>query len=137
MFEVGTKVYFERLGQWRGPGTIIGERGLLLDDVPTLSYEATQSTTVIVITRQYFEKQMKKVPKVVRTVLDHALKKIQGYETKDSELTINQFDVDELAVLLVSNLVKGLSDDKKAIYQETITPHINGLIKAIKELKGS
>ena len=24
LFEIGSKVYFERLGQWRGPGTIIG-----------------------------------------------------------------------------------------------------------------
>lgn len=121
-----------------GPGSIFGEKGLIIQHKPSLDYKATETTTVIVITRQDFEKHMKKVPKSVKTVLDHALEKIRNYERKGSEAAIRQFnidDVDDVAVQLVAALVKDLPEEKKAEYKDAITPHINGLIKAIKELK--
>lgn len=129
----GQKIEIEKYG----PGTIFGEKGLLVDYIPSFDFEATETTTVVVITRQDFEKHMKKVPKAIKTVLEHALKKIQDYERKGSEATISDFNVDEIAVQLVNNLIKGLSDEKKDKYQAAITPHINGLIKAINDLKQS
>ncbi|MDH5723683.1 MAG: cyclic nucleotide-binding domain-containing protein [Alphaproteobacteria bacterium] len=129
----GKKIEIEKYG----PGAIFGEKGLVVNYIPTFDYEATQTTTVIVITRQDFEKHMKKVPKAVKTVLDHTLKKIQSYERKGSQSIINEFDIDDIAIQLVNDLIQGLPDDKKEKYQATITPHVNALIKAIKDIKQS
>lgn len=118
-----------------GPGTIIGELGLMLDDPSTLSYETTESTTVVTVTRQDFQKRLTKTDKTVAQILDHVVKKISFYQNLETEKALDASEIDDLTLALVRSLVSGLSDEKKIQYEDAMLPHINGLIKSIKLLK--
>src|SRR5690606_5508372 len=49
-----------------GPGTIIGEVCLALDDPIQMSFEALVDTTVVTITRQDFEKKLTRVDQTIK-----------------------------------------------------------------------
>lgn len=128
-----------------GPGTIIGEMCLMMDDPITINYEALVTTTVVTVTRQDFQKRLARADKTIKTILDHAVKKIEYYEKLELERALKKPEVvfappvdlplDATAVALVENLIKDLSDEKKTSYREAMLPHINGLISGIKSLK--
>ncbi len=118
-----------------GPGTIIGELNLMIDDVSNLSYEATTLSTVVSITRQDFQKRLARADKSISTILEHAVKKIKFYENIETQKALAASEVDDLAVQLVQTLVTNLPIDKKAQYEDAILPHLNGMIKSIKEIK--
>ncbi len=118
-----------------GPGTLIGELCLLIDEPITLSYEAVVTTTVITITRQDFQKRLSKVDKTVRSILDHAAKKIRDYEREETHKAIRRSEIDDTAFALVHALCAGLAEEKKQKYTNAMLPHLNGLIKEIKEIK--
>jgi CRP-like cAMP-binding protein len=52
-----------------GEGTIIGEVCLVIDDPIPMYYEAVESSTVITITRQDFEKKFAKADNVIQSRL--------------------------------------------------------------------
>lgn len=118
-----------------GPGTIIGEVNLLLDEPAKLSYEALTTTTVVTVTRQDFQKRLVRVDKSIQTILDHAVRKLIAYENIEIKKALKNAEVDETAELLVKGLLAGMSVDKKSVYEEALFPHINGMIKDIKRVK--
>lgn len=118
-----------------GPGTIICEMALMIDEICALNYETLCTTTVITITRQDFQKKLSRVDKSIQTVLDHAIKKIQYYENLELNNAIKNAEIDGTALALTRNLTKGMTEDKKAQYEQAILPHINGLLKEIKNIK--
>ncbi len=118
-----------------GPGTIIGEINLMIDEPAKLSYEALTTTTVVTITRQDFQKRLVRTDKSIQTILDHAVKKIVYYENLEIQKALKNAEVDDTAVLLVKGLLSGMSEDKKSVYEEALFPHINNLLKDIKSLK--
>lgn len=118
-----------------GPGTIIGELGLMLDDPSTLSYEALESATVVTVTRQDFQKRLIRADKSITTILEHAVKKIQDSDKKLTERAIERSKMDETALLLVQGLLSGFSDEKKALYEDAVLPHLNAMMKDIKRIK--
>lgn len=128
-----------------GPGTIIGEMCLMIDDPININYEAVVTTTVVTVTRQDFQKRLARADKTIKTILDHAIKKIEHYERLEMERAMKkpetvfapppELPLDATAVALVENLIKDLSDEKKSSYREAMLPHINGLICGIKALK--
>ncbi len=125
------KVEIERLGA----GSIIGERNLAVDEPATISYEAIVSTTVIVITRQEFQKLLSKADKTIETVLSHAIEKIRDYERLSRTKAIKNSQIDDTAHALVQNFISSVPDDKKNQYEEAILPHVNNMITAIKNIK--
>ena len=127
------KIEVERFG----PGTIIGEKCLIIDDTSPLSYETIISTTVVAITRDDFQKRLNKVDKSIKTILDHAIKKIGHYENIETNKAMKRFDMDDMAVALVDDLLSGLSNDKRKEYENAILPHVNSLIKEIKDIKNN
>lgn len=127
----GKKVEVTRFG----PGTIIGETGLMIDEESKLSYEALNACTVITITRQDFQKRLARADKSITTILDHAVKKILYYEDIQTDKALSQSDIDETAIALMNSLLQGVTLDRKLQYEDAILPHVNDLIKAIKELK--
>lgn len=137
----GEVVSYKKKGDHRieiahfGPGTIIGETNLMLDQTATLSYEASGMCTVITISRQDFQKLLARADKSIVTILEHAVNKLRFYENLDIGRAMSELDIDDLALQLVQNLLKDLPLDKKAQYEEAILPHINSLIKSIKEIK--
>ena len=119
-----------------GAGSIIAEMSLLVDDPPVLSYEATTTTTVVVVTRQDFQKTLSRADKTIKTVLDHVIKKLHIYESGEITKALKKPEIDEKTTEVINSLLGGLSEDKKAEYQTALSPHINGLIKEIKKIKG-
>lgn len=116
-------------------GTIIGELNLMIDEPSQLSYEAVQLSTVISITRQDFQKRLARADKSITTILEHTVDKIKYYENIETEKALERSKVDDLATQLIQQLVTGLPIDKKVQFEDAILPHLNAMIKAIKETK--
>lgn len=118
-----------------GPGTIIGELNLMIDEESSLSYEALELSTVVSITRQDFQKRLARADKSITTILEHAVNKIKYYENIETIKALKNSEIDETAYQLVQALVTDLPIDKKVQYEDAILPHLNSMIKAIKETK--
>ncbi len=118
-----------------GPGTIIDEICLLIDEPAKISYRALSSVTVVTITRADFQKRLSKADKSIGTILDHIVHKLTYYANLETELALKRSEIDDTALALVEGLVRGLNEDKKEKYKDAMFPHLNGLIKAIKDLK--
>ncbi len=118
-----------------GPGTIIGELGLMLDDPSALNYEALESSTVVTITRQDFQKRLARADKSITTILEHAVKKIRAFDQEQTAFALETSQMDETATLLVQGLLNGLSDEKKALYEDAIAPHLHAMMKDLKRAK--
>lgn len=127
----GNKVEVARFG----PGTIIGELNLMVDEESQLSYEALELSTVVSITRQDFQKRLARADKSITTILEHAVNKIKYYENIETQKALKNAEIDDTAKQLVEALVTGLPIDKKAQFEDAILPHLNSMIKAIKETK--
>lgn len=119
-----------------GPGTIIGEVCLALDNPIKMSFEAVVDTTVVAITRQDFEKKLSKVDKTVRNIFTEVLKKLYAQDDTAIAAAGERARIDDDALKLVQGLLANLPPDKKFLYEKAILPHLNGLIKEIKNLKG-
>lgn len=121
-----------------GPGAIIGELGLVSDELSLLSYEALTLCTVVTVTRQEFQKRLARTDKNISTIMEHAVNKIKYYESIEIRKALKAAEIDETAYLLMNNLLKGISSyDKKLKYENAILPPLNSLIKAIKGLRKS
>lgn len=118
-----------------GPGSIIGEMGLVADEVSPLSYEAVTLCTVITVTRQEFQKRLARADKNIATIMEHAVNKISHYESADTKKALKAAEIDETAYMLMNTLIKGVPYDRKLEYEDAILPPLNDLIKNIKELK--
>lgn len=118
-----------------GPGQIIGELGLVSDEIAALSYEALELCTVVTVTRQEFQKRLFKADKNIATIMEHVAKKISGYETIETQKALKAAEIDETAFLLMKSLIKNVPHDKSLSYEKAILPPLNSLIKAIKGLK--
>lgn len=127
----GQKVEIARFG----PGTIIGELNLMIDDPSQLSYEATTLSTVVSITRQDFQKRLARADKSITTIMEHAVNKIKYYENIETIKALKASEIDDIAGQLIKQLVTGLPIDKKVQFEDAILPHLNAMIKAIKETK--
>lgn len=129
----GRKVEVERYG----PGTIIGETCLMIDTPISLSYETIESSTVVTITRQDFQKRLTRIDKTVVKILNHAVEKIENYEKEHIDSAIRRSEIEEEANILVQNILKSrqLTVADKEHYEKMILPAVNDMIKAIKKFK--
>lgn len=118
-----------------GVGTIIGEVCLVMDDVIPVNYQALETSTVITITRQDFEKKFTKTDNVIQTILTHLTEKLMMHDGTALEKAMNKPEIDPTAAALVRSLTSKLPEERKAVYSDAILPHVNGLILAIKEMK--
>lgn len=118
-----------------GPGTMIGETCLLLDDPIALSYEATESTTVVTITRQDFQKRLARIDKSVRNILDRAMQKLQDFQREEIEQVLRLYDVDDQTMALTKTMVKSLPKDLQMRYEVELLPHLDGVVRVLKEIR--
>jgi len=118
------------------PGRIIGETCLMVDEPMTMSYEAVVDTTVITVTRQDFQKKISRIDKDIMTILDHVMNKLNYQDLTAIDKAVKRAEIDPDAQKMVDALTSGLGPDKKFQYEKAILRHVNGMIKAIKELKG-
>lgn len=125
------KIEVERFG----PGTIIGELCLMIDEPIALSFEAVMSTTVVTVTRQDFQKKLTKVDKTVVKILTHTVQKLSSYEKVQVEQAIKRSEIDDTAHALVQGILKNLTLDQKTHYEKLLLPPMNALIKALKQFK--
>ena len=118
-----------------GPGTIIGEVCLVMDDPIPVNYQAIESTTVITITRSDFEKKFSKTDNVVQTIVMNLTEKLIMHDSSALEKAMEKPEIDETAHALVKSLTANLQEERKKIYEDALLPHVNGMITAIKEMK--
>lgn len=132
--------YVERDGErievaQHGPGTIIGEVCLALDDPIQMSFEAMVDTTVVTITRQDFERKLNRVDNTIKKIFSQVIKKLHAQDSTAISEAGEKAKLDDDAVKIVQALLANLPPDKKFQYEKAILPHLNGLIKEIKNLK--
>lgn len=120
-----------------GPGSIIGEMGLVSDEVSELSYEALTLCTVVTVTRQEFQKRLARADKNIATIMEHAVNKIKYYENIETKKALKAAEIDETAYLLMNSMLRNVPFDKKLEYEDAILPHLNSLVKSIKDIKKS
>lgn len=120
-----------------GPGTLIGELSLVVDDPLNVSYEAITTTTVITVTRQEFQKRLTRTSNVIKTVIDHAVEKLAKYENQDTLKAREKIQFEDEAFDLAKKFLTGIPEDKKFVVEKAILPHINGLVQEMKKLKES
>jgi CRP-like cAMP-binding protein len=118
-----------------GPGTLIGEICLVLNEPMKMNYEAVVSTTVAVTTRQDFEKKLTRIDGMVRNTLHQIMHKLNSHDDEAIKNAKERSQIDEKALQLVQGLTHSLPDDKKIEYEDVILPHINNLLKAITAMK--
>lgn len=118
-----------------GPGRIIGETCLMVDEPMTMSYEAVTDSTVITITRQDFQKKVSRIDKNIMTILHHVMDKLNYQDRGAIEKAKERAEIDPDALKIVAGLVIGLSPEKKFQYEKALLPHANQMIKAIKDIK--
>ncbi len=118
-----------------GPGTIIGEACLVLDELIDMNYEALVDTTVVTLTRQDFEKKLTRCDSTVRTILGHLMEKLSALDSTAIGKAKEKADINEKAFQLTRAIVNGFAEEKQRRYEQAILPHMNGLIKAIERIK--
>ena len=117
------------------PGRIIGETCLMVDEPMTMNYEAVETTTVITITRQDFQKKISRLDKDISTILDHVMNKLNMQDLTAIDKAIRRSQIDEDAFKMVHAITAGLDKERQFQYEKAILPHVNAMVKAIKEVK--
>lgn len=117
------------------PGRIIGETCLMVDEPMSMSYEAVEDTTVITITRQDFQKKISRMDKEIATILDHVMNKLNYQDLSAIDKAVKRADIDPDAYNMMAAIVAGLDKDRQYHYEKAILPHVNAMVKAIKEVK--
>ena len=118
------------------PGRIIGETCLMVDEPMTMNYEAVVDTTVITITRQDFQKKISRIDKEFTTILNHVMNKLNYQDLSAIDTAVKRAEIDPDAYKMMQAFLHGLSEDKKFQYEKAILPHVNAMVKAIKDIKG-
>ena len=118
-----------------GPGTIIGEECLVVDEPAKVSYETITAATVITFTRHDFQKRLVKAGKGVNVVFEHAVNKLIYYQNSDTAKALSRMEIDDTTRALVNSLLTGLSEDKRVEYENALLPHVHGMVQEIKTLK--
>lgn len=118
-----------------GPGRIIAEICLMSDEPMTMNYEALQDSTVVTMTRSEFQQKISKMDKNIWTILEHVMNKLNLQYTNDIDKAKERSEVDEQAMALVRNLIQDVPEERKIKYKDAILPHINAVMKKLKELK--
>ena len=118
-----------------GPGAIIGEKYLIIDEPATLSFEVVETATVVVITRQDFQKRLVKAGKSIKTVLDHAVQKLIRYENIETSKALSRKDISSEAHQLVKGLLSEFPPEQRMKHEKTLLPHADGLMKSLLEIR--
>lgn len=116
-------------------GDIVGEAALIMDEPRGASVETLESTTVIIITREDFERKLIRVDDTVKGVLRLLSQRLETQNTQ----TIHKHDeariIDKDADLIVESFCRKMSPERKAQFRKQILPHMNNLIKSLKKFK--
>ena len=117
-------------------GSIIAEKNLLLDEREDVNYETTKDSTVIKITRQDFEKKIKKLDSTLMNIILHLIRKLKDQENRWVEHITQSKKNDMKAMEIVGYLLRDMTNERKTRYEEILLPHFNIMVKALEELKG-
>lgn len=118
-----------------GAGSIIGECFLFSESPRALSYEAAVDTSVVVITRQDFEKKIKKLDSTTQNVMKLMAAKIRKFEDSAALNAEKTHDFDEEAMNIVQHLFRNLSDERKPDYEDAMLPHFNRLVRVLRSVQ--
>lgn len=129
--EKGNKVEIDRYKS----GTIIAEMNLLTEEVSKLNFEATVNTTLVKITRQDFEKKLKKHDAVILNVITHLIEKLKKQEHNWAQHILQAKQNDFKAMEIVDHLLRDMEIQRKRKYEEVLLPHFNIMVKALEEIK--
>lgn len=125
------KIEVERYGK----NAIIGETNLLTDIPSPLNYEAITDVTVVKITRQDFEKKLKRVDKGMLRVIRAILDKLKEREKQIAASATQAQKINGKAREIVEHLLRGMPDERKNRYEDILLPHFNIMVKALEDLR--
>jgi CRP-like cAMP-binding protein len=118
-----------------GPGSLIAETSLLVEEPMTVSYEAVVDTTVVMISAQDFQKSLLKADPLTKTVLKHIAGKFQKITADAIAEAQKNAVIDEEAYKIVQHLIRNLNTEKKSDYEEAMLPHFNELMRVLRSVQ--
>lgn len=118
-----------------GPGNIIGEASLIMNEPRSASVEALEATTMIVITRQDFEKLMGKTDQTIQSVLKLLTSRVKGQNTQTVNTQIENENIDQDSALITESFARSMTPERKEKFIRDVGPHMSNLIKSLKAFK--
>jgi len=122
-----------------GPGNIIGEIALIMDEPRTASVQALEDVNAVVVTRHDFETMMKKTDPTVQSVLRLLSQRLKANNT-DEKIKAKASDeekaeLNEEAIEMTRNLAKNLNEERKLLFMELVLPQMAELVKVIRAFR--
>ncbi len=118
-----------------GPGCIIAETNLMINNPLSLNYQAATDTTMIVILRHDFEKKLTRLDQTIQKVIKSLTQKIKDLEKINAEQALSESRVDDKALEIVEHLLRDMDPQRKNKYEEVLLPHFNVMCKALEEIR--
>ena len=121
----GRKIELARLG----PGQIVGEMALLQDGTRNASVEAAEDCTLVLITRQLFQKRMDESDQMIRAILHMLATRIV-----DSNDTIRQniHNIEQALYAKVDRMLENLPEDDQSNFRQEALPQISNLLATLE-----
>ncbi|MBX2834560.1 MAG: cyclic nucleotide-binding domain-containing protein [Micavibrio sp.] len=122
------------VGQYR-EGNIIGETNLIIDTPTPLTFEAVNETTVVILSRQEFEKKLSSIDTSILNVIIMMIQKLKTYEHESMDQAIEKNRLHGKASEIVEHLIRDMNGPRKERYRDVMQPHFNILCNALEDLK--
>lgn len=120
-----------------GPGDIIGEVALIMDEPRSASMEALEATTVVVITRDNFNKIMSKTDQTIQSVLKLLTNRINKQNNHTIVTHQENAKIDPDSRMITESFARSMTPERKAQFVAEVGPHMSNLIKSLKRFKTS
>lgn len=117
-------------------GNIIGEIALIMDEPRTASVQAITDVTLVIITREDFQRMMLKSDQTVQSVLKLLSTRLKARNAETVAEAQEKNVIDPDALLITQSFARNMKPDRKALFIEMVAPHMSALIKALKAFKG-
>ncbi len=116
-------------------GQIVGEMAFIFDGPRTASVKAIQDSNLIVISRQQFQEKLKDSDPTVRAIVQMLSHRIVDANNSLLNKKSNLEDLKETAMTIYQNIAVKLSQNQQRNFQNTVLPHLQGLIDSLETFK--
>lgn len=118
-----------------GPGDIVGEMALIVDEPRTATVKALENTTFITITRPMMIERMAKTDPLIKALTPMLIKRL---ETGNKKALGGNDSFEDLMVAITTiynNIHNGLPPQKKRSMEKAVLPKIDEFLKAVENFQ--
>lgn len=120
-----------------GPGIIVGEVSLMVDEPLRMNYQALEDTTVVMVSRHDFQKKLARADNTLKKIIGFLVNKLNHQDDTHIENATQDIEMDETALFLIDSLTSGLPSEKQELFRNAMLPDVDALVKTVKRLKSA